>query len=59
MPYSVYFIYEHRVTVDADSEEEAIKKAMDVPLDYNELYYTEECEVEKWDWEDKETKEVE
>ena len=54
MPYSVYFKYEHCVTVDADSMEEAIEKAMDVPLDYDALFYTDEYDVEQWDLEEQE-----
>ena len=54
MPYSFYFKYEHRVTVDADSMEEAIQKAMDVPLDYDMLFYTDEYDVEQWEEDGKE-----
>ena len=52
MPYTVYYQYEYRVTVDADSYEEAIEKANDVPIDATSdmLVYLDTLEIEKWDW---------
>ena len=59
MPYNVYLVYERSLTVDADSEEEAVKKAMDIPLYYEDLYYTGKYETERWEWADWDTKEEE
>ena len=49
MPYTVYFQYEYRVSVDADSIEEAIQKAYDVPLDAHDLIYLDTFDIEQWD----------
>ena len=47
MKYAVYFKYEAKVVVEAENPEQAADLAWEVPIDYDDIYYMDDYEVEE------------
>ena len=47
MKYAVFFKYEVRVDVEADSMEDAEEKALDIEPDLSKIYYVEDYDIEE------------
>lgn len=47
MKYAVFFKYEVRVDVEANSMEEAEEKALDIEPDFSRMYYTNDYDIEE------------
>lgn len=47
MKYAIFFKYEVRVDIEADSIEEAERLALESEIDFSDMYYTEDYDIEE------------